>query len=145
MDETTREHLKKRLIAKEGLRLKLYRDSVGKWTIGVGRNIADRGISPMEAEMMLNNDIDDALTDALSIFGLAFNTWEPARQAAICDMLFNLGKVRFQGFSNMISAIRHGNWADAAKHAKQSVWHTQVKGRAVEIEKMLETGKWADS
>jgi lysozyme len=44
----------------EGLRLRLraYRDTVGKLTIGYGRNLDDRGISEDEAGFMLDNDID---------------------------------------------------------------------------------------
>jgi lysozyme len=41
----------------EGLRLKPYQDTVGKWTIGYGRNLDDRGISKYEAEAMLRNDV----------------------------------------------------------------------------------------
>jgi lysozyme len=144
MDEVTREKLKKRLVAKEGWRKKVYRCPAGKWTIGVGRNLNDRGLSDIEIEMLLNHDVDIAVDDAESIFGLQFKTWAPARQAAILDMLFNLGKTRFEDFGNMISAIRRLNWNDAARHAKSSLWYTQVKGRAIEVVKMLETGEWVD-
>jgi len=42
------------------LRLKPYRDSVGKLTIGVGRNLDDVGISAEEADVLLANDIAKA-------------------------------------------------------------------------------------
>ena len=38
----------------EGLRLFPYKCSVGKLTIGYGRNIEDTGISKEEAETLLN-------------------------------------------------------------------------------------------
>ena len=41
----------------EGLRLKPYQDTIGKLTIGYGRNLDDRGISKEEAEYLLRNDI----------------------------------------------------------------------------------------
>jgi lysozyme len=42
----------------EGVRLHPYTDTVGKLTIGVGRNLADMGISDAEATVLLQNDID---------------------------------------------------------------------------------------
>ena len=42
----------------EGVRLKPYRDTVGKLTIGVGRNLDDVGITPDEATVLLRTDID---------------------------------------------------------------------------------------
>jgi len=45
----------------EGLRLKPYKDSVGKLTIGIGRNLDDVGISKSEALLLLQNDIDVAI------------------------------------------------------------------------------------
>lgn len=47
----------------EGLRLKPYRDTVGKLTIGIGRNLDDVGISEAEAEYLLSNDLDRTISD----------------------------------------------------------------------------------
>lgn len=51
------ESLIEELVRHEGLRLKPYKCSANSWTIGVGRNIDDMGISGSEALMMLKNDI----------------------------------------------------------------------------------------
>ena len=45
------------LIADEGLKLEPYRCSSGKLTIGVGRNLEQRGITKEEAIHLLCNDI----------------------------------------------------------------------------------------
>ena len=45
------------LVRDEGVRLKPYRDTVGKLTIGTGRNLDDMGISEVENAMLLDNDI----------------------------------------------------------------------------------------
>ena len=37
--------LMEKLIAHEGLRLNVYKDSLGIDTVGIGRNLQDRGIS----------------------------------------------------------------------------------------------------
>ena len=53
----TVKRLKDMLIRHEGLKLKPYLCTAGKLTIGVGRNIQDRGITYQEAMMLLENDI----------------------------------------------------------------------------------------
>ena len=40
-----RTHLIKQLVKSEGLRLEVYQDTLGIDTIGVGRNLEDRGIT----------------------------------------------------------------------------------------------------
>lgn len=45
------------LIRHDGLRLKPYRDTRNKLTIGVGRNLDDVGITREEALMLPNNEI----------------------------------------------------------------------------------------
>ena len=62
------------LISKhEGLRLFPYADTVGKLTIGFGRNLTDIGISRDEADALLTNDLDRART------GIA-EAWPPFSQ-----------------------------------------------------------------
>lgn len=51
------ERLKQDLVRDEGKRLKPYKDTVGKLTIGVGRNLDDVGISESEAMALLDSDI----------------------------------------------------------------------------------------
>lgn len=41
----------------EGRRLKLYLDTAGKTTIGVGRNLTDVGISDGECNLLLENNV----------------------------------------------------------------------------------------
>ena len=46
------------LIRHEGIKLKPYHCTSGKLTIGIGRNLEDRGITKEEAIYLLNNDND---------------------------------------------------------------------------------------
>lgn len=112
----------------ESLELKPYTDSVGKITIGIGRNLDDNGISESEASFMLYNDIRSAKTDLLSIFP-NFKSLPDEVQIALIDMMFNLGKPRFKGFKKMIEAIRNGDFKEAARQAKDSHWCKQVGSR----------------
>ena len=131
--------LKGLIIKHEGLRLKPYRCSAGKLTIGVGRNLDDVGITREEAEILLNGDIERSAHDAMTIFPRFF-TYSDNRQNAIIDMLFNLGKSRFMKFKKMIKAIYLCDWEEASLQAKDSRWYKQVGVRAGEDVVMLREG-----
>ena len=55
------------LIRDEGSSLVPYTDTVGKLTIGVGRNLTDVGISNSEMELMLMNDIENVLDECQNL------------------------------------------------------------------------------
>jgi lysozyme len=57
---TYRDIAKAQLKVDEGVRVKPYRDSLGILSIGVGRNLEDRGLRPSEVDFMLDNDLDEA-------------------------------------------------------------------------------------
>lgn len=127
----------KELIKKhEGLRLKPYKCTAGKLTIGYGRNLDDRGIDEEEAEIMLNRDVLECIDDMFNIFP-DFNIWDHNRQSAIINMRFQLGPKRFRGFKKMIAAIKSHYWEKAAEEAKDSRWYKQTPNRAKEVVGMM--------
>ena len=131
--------LKTMLIRHEGLRLRIYPDSVGKWTIGVGRNLSDRGISENEAYYLLSHDIADSISDMRATFP-EFDAFSEDRQLALVDMRFNLGLGNFLKFKRMVEDIQKERWDLAAIEALDSKWATQVGNRATEIALMLKVG-----
>jgi lysozyme len=92
----------------EGLRLTPYKDSVGKTTIGYGRNLDDVGISQYEAEILLQHDLIHAsqvLRDNLPwTEGL-----DEVRRAVLVNMSFNMGIHGLMGFKNTLGLIQAGN------------------------------------
>jgi len=131
------------LVKHEGLRLKPYTDTVGKLTIGVGRNLDDVGISKEEAYALLETDIESAELDARKVFR---NLWDPsflnlARYNVIVSMVFNLGLGRFKKFKKMIAAVKARDWDRAADEMLDSKWASQVGRRATELSKMMQSGK----
>ncbi len=129
------------LIARhEGLRLKPYKDSVGKISIGYGRNLEDVGISEAEAESMLTQDVTIAYADAQKFEW--FKDLNGPRRAVIVNMIFNLGFTRFNGFKNTILFIEKGMFIAAGEEMLDSKWAKQVKGRALELSGMMKTGDW---
>ena len=140
MEQADYQRLQDMLIRHEGLRLKPYKCPAGHLTIGVGRNLEANGISEREAMTLLENDINWAAACAASF------DWFPGlsgpRQAAIIDMVFNLGPDRFRGFRRMIGALARGDYAEAAREAMDSKWATQVGARAVRVTGMIRSGEW---
>ena len=130
------------LIKHEGLKLKPYHDTVGKLTIGIGRNLDDNGISKDEALTLLENDLKVCEIDAREVFGAQWDKLNDVRQEVILNMLFNLGRPRFLGFKKCLAAIKDDRWADAAAEMQDSRWAVQVGNRAKELAAAMETDKW---
>lgn len=135
------DRLKGMLTKHEGLRLYPYLDTVGKITIGVGRNLSDNGITSDECEAMLQRDMSRSLGYLRALFP-GMDGWLPARQDALADMMFNIGPTAFQGFPKMIAAIQAGAWTTAAAEMRDSLWAKQVPARAAELAKMVESGDY---
>jgi len=131
--------LKTMLVRHEGLRLKPYKDSVNKCTIGIGRNLDDNGITENEAYYLLSHDINRSLSDVRAIFP-DFDAFSEDRQIALVDMMFNLGMGNFLRFKKMIESIQKERWDLAAVEALDSKWAGQVGKRATEIALMLKAG-----
>jgi len=122
----------------EGRHFKPYIDTVGKTTIGVGRNLEDVGISEHECDMLLQNDI------ARTVAWLDQNVcwWrdlDVVRQRVMINMTFNLGS-RLLTFANMLTAAKSGDYAVAADAMLTSKWATQVGARAQRLANLMRTG-----
>lgn len=120
------EKLKKDLLIDEGLRLKPYKCTQGKLTIGVGRNIEDIGISKDEAEYMLENDLDRIKLELNRNFSWWKRMSEP-RQRALMNMCFQLGIKRLLGFKKMLAAMEKSDFVNAAFEALDSKWAKQTQ------------------
>jgi lysozyme len=129
------------LIRHEGLRLKPYRDTVGKLTIGIGRNLDDVGITREEAMMLLNHDIAKVQREVQNAFPW-FSDLNRVRKNVVLNMVFNLGLPRYRQFKKAIAAIRAKRWDEAAKQMLDSRWARQVGRRARELASMMKSGKY---
>lgn len=134
------EKLTNDLFRDEGFRSKPYADSVGKLTIGVGRNLDDVGISKEEAGVLLSNDIERAV-DGLTALGSWISNLSEVRQRALTNMAFNLGMSRLRKFRKMLRALERGEWEKAWEEAMDSKWAGQVGVRATRIAHMFRTGE----
>jgi lysozyme len=122
----------------EGLRLKPYRCSVGKLTIGYGRNLSDVGITQAEAELLLKHNIDGVIKQAETLS--FFSSLNDVRQAVIVDMIFNMGFPRFNQFKKTIASIEQEAWQAAANEMLNSRWARQVGNRSKTLSDMMRYG-----
>lgn len=131
-------HLIAMLQRHEGLRLKPYKCTAGKVSIGYGRNLDDMGISEVEAMVLLRHDIERCY-DELSVFSW-FADLDQVRQEALIDMLFNLGLPTFLEFKKTLKFVAEGKYSQAAEEMLRSKWADQVGDRAKELAYMMDTG-----
>jgi len=122
----------------EGLRLRPYTDTVGKLSIGYGRNLTDNGISQAEADLMLESDLVWVLK-SLEKYDW-FDGLNDNRKMAMIDMMYNLGEHRFSLFKNMLAALGRGDYEKAADEMLSSRWSMQVAGRAVALASIIRKG-----
>lgn len=139
--------LEEELVRDEALRLHAYRDSVGKLTIGVGRNLDDKGISPAEANFLLKNDIAEHLA-LLDRHCPWWRNMDEVRQRALANMAFNLGvgpsdeqpMGKLLEFKNTLAAMARGDYEAAANGMSSSTWAKQVGLRATRLVEMMRAG-----
>ena len=124
------------LIADEGLQLKPYKDTLGKLTIGVGRNLDDRGLSKSEVMFLLENDIKDAVGGAYKLVP-SFNRLSDNRKIALVSMVFQMGESGVSKFKNMLSAIEIEDFDMAANEMLDSRWSKQTPNRAKRLSNMM--------
>lgn len=127
--------LERQLVKHEGLRLKPYRCTAGKLTIGYGRNLDDNGITKAEALTMLRNDIANVKAE-LERLGW-WRRLDDTRQDVIANMAFNIGLTRLLTFKRMIAAIEDAEYTKAADEMMDSKWAAQVGSRAVELARKM--------
>lgn len=131
--------LEKQLILHEGKRSKPYRDSVGKLTIGIGRNLDDSGLSDSEILYLFHNDILRVSMELEGAFPW-FVRLSEHRQHALIDMTFNLGLSRLLGFKRFLTAMAAGDFNRASVEMLDSKWAGQVGLRAQTLATMMVEG-----
>ena len=139
MDDAQKSKLKQMLVDDEGYRQFPYKDTVGKLTIGVGRNLEDRGISQDEAMYMLNEDIkyfEKFLKENLAFY----NKLTENRQNVLVNMCFNLGTQGFMKFKKMLQHLNYGRYEQAADEMLDSKWVMQVPNRAKRLHDLMIKG-----
>jgi GH24 family phage-related lysozyme (muramidase) len=137
----------------EGTRSKVYRDSRGKKTVGVGFNLNAPGSAKLMRELGMNytaiksgqkkltaGEIDALFTrkveDAMAAGPRVLKTFEdhPREvQLAVVDMIYNLGPTGFSNLDSAKDALERMDYNRAANNLERTAWYRQVGGRAENI------------
>jgi len=125
----------------EGMKLKPYKCTAGKLTIGIGRNLDDVGISEDEAETLLRHDIIEASKQLLNAFPWMANL-NDARISAMINFTFNVGIGTVKKFKITLGHMKNHAFEEAAAEMLTSRWSEQVGDRSIEITDQIRTGRW---
>lgn len=152
--------LKSQLIKHEGKRTKVYKDTEGNPTIGVGFNLnrsdakakieaiglkfdkvldGTQELNDAQIDTLLSADMDSAIADCKKAVK-SYDKLSDVRKRVVVDMMFNLGLTRFSKFMKMLAAIEAENFDTAAAEMKDSKWCTQVKTRCTTLHDMMKSG-----
>ena len=131
------------LVRDEGEKLFPYYDTATppRLSLGVGRNLTDRGISQAESRYLLRNDIESHTLELLNALPWV-SQLNPARQAVLISMCFNMGLKGLLQFHNTLGLIEQGKYQEAAQAMLQSLWAKQVGHRAERLSQQMATGEW---
>jgi lysozyme len=123
----TDDDLKSSIKAEEGLKLDVYRDSLGNLTVGYGHLVrCGSKITQAAADSLFEADFKKAVTG----YGTLGLKLDPVRRAAIIDMIFNMGIGNVQQFKRMITHLKDRSWVQAAYELMESEYAKQVPARA---------------
>jgi GH24 family phage-related lysozyme (muramidase) len=128
-----------------GLKRKIYIDTEGYATVGIGHKLPDsyksqEGQSPF-SDSELNNffeaDIAQATANAQHNVS-SFNTLTVPQQGGLINQAFQLGRTGQSKFKNMIKAINEGNMTEAGAQALDSKWNDQTPKRSTDLSRVLQ-------
>ena len=90
----------------------------------VGTKVADARV-----QELFTQDINIVLADCQAVFP-TFTSLPHEAQRIIANMMFNLGRPRFESFRKLIIAVNARDWSKAAAEMKDSMWYWQVQHRS---------------
>ncbi len=117
-----------------------YVDTTGHLTIGIGRNLSDRGISITEALYLLDDDIP-YFTDKLSHYVPVFDSLCDNRKIVLVDMCFNVGLRGLLAFTEMLKALDKQDYDTAANEILNSKAAIQCGDRYRSLANIMRTGE----
>lgn len=161
-----KELLKQELIRDEGMKLRPYKDSLGIFSVAVGRNLEDkgltrnelsslginvnlnkeqvisvlleRGLTKQECLMLLSNDIDDAWEDLTT--ALPWIEQKPeVVQRVLTNMCFNVGLSRLLDFKKTLAHIKANRYLEASQEMLNSRWANQVGARSLRLSNLIKS------
>ena len=133
----------------EGEVLKIYEDSLGYKTLGVG-HLCQPGdpeydwevgtpVTQEVVDLYYEDDFKKHLDEAIHVYGSEekFYSLPEDIQHVLVNMCFNLGGTRLSNFRNMLDACRKHEWERMAAEMEDSRWFKQVGRRSLELQALV--------
>lgn len=115
----------------EGRRALPYPDTKGNISIGIGRNLAGRGISEPEIDVLFANDLAECCATMDQNIPW-WRTLPPAKQRVMINLCF-MGWGSFSQFHLLFAAMQRQDWPEAARQIENSQWYGQVRDRGPRV------------
>ena len=133
----------------EGVEYEIYKDHLGYPTFGVGHLVLETDpehgeevgtpVSEDRVKECFEKDLDTAISECNALYEEGvFGDLPGEVQEILVNMMFNMGRTRLSKFKKMHAAILEGNWTEAAKEGRDSLWYRQVTNRADRLMERLE-------
>lgn len=156
--------IEKMLVNDEGVRNRVYWDSEGYPTIGIGHLIIMRktkdmseinrilsehvgrqtngSITSAEISQLFKQDLEKVQKDIVknSRTGPVYIKMNRSRQMAMENMSFQMGVAGLAQFKNTLKAMEEERWKDAYRGLQDSLWARQTPGRSQRVSKVVLTG-----
>ena len=135
--------LEKRIMNHEGFRKTIYKDSLGKATIGYGHLITkddnfEEDIEYKKADLLdlFYKDLEKAREGANQLVGHITELHIEAKNVII-EMVFQLGTQGVRNFKKMILALEEKDYFEAHVQMLDSRWAKQTPGRCVDLSEIM--------
>ncbi|UYM28777.1 lysozyme R [Serratia phage vB_SspM_LC53] len=148
----------------EGYDSKIYKDTEGYWTIGIGHLLTKNAsldvakseldklvgrkcngvITQAEAEAIFAKDVEKAThgIQGNSVLKPVYDSLDGVRRAALINMVFQMGVAGVAGFTNSMRLLKEKRWDEAAVNLAKSRWYNQTTNRAKRVISTFKTGTW---
>lgn len=145
-----KDQLKKEIIYFEGVKNKVYLDSVGLPTAGIGHLLVGKEkelkVGTPVPQSLIDSWFEQDLANALGVAKRAvgedvFNNLDDVRQRVMVNLAFNLGN-RLLDFKNTMAAVKRGDYQAAATGLENSLWYKQVGRRGPMTVQAMRTGAY---
>ena len=139
------ETLKEEVKLHEGFRDVVYKDSLGKRTIGYGHLCVedhwedDKKYEKEYLEEIFNKDFDNAHHNALTL--IENRPINDVAKEVIIEMVFQLGIGGVSKFKNMWKALDSEDYGEASFQMLQSLWAKQTPARAGKLAGKMRSAK----
>lgn len=137
------EEIKERIKKHEGFLPKIYKDILGKATIGYGHLVTEKDdfkenveYSKDFLEEVFNQDFNKAVEGTEELIS-QLNLVLATVKGVIIEMVFQLGKTGVSKFKKFFEALNKQDYNEAANQMIDSNWHKQTPKRCEELANII--------